>query len=124
MADDFVAVAGPAAEGAQVFTPWPRPADLPEGNAFAAAYAAVSNGVAPGYLAAPAYEATRVLLAALEADIAAHGAPSRAGVDAALQRVRREGLLGPISFDATRGWPAAPVYGYRFGPAGERMPIP
>jgi ABC-type branched-subunit amino acid transport system substrate-binding protein len=124
MADDFVAVAGPAAESAWTFTPWPRPADLPEGDAFAAAYAAVSNGVAPGYLAAPAYEATRVLLAALEADIAAHGAPSRAGVDAALQRVRREGLLGPISFDATRGWPAAPVYGYRFGPAGERLPIP
>jgi ABC-type branched-subunit amino acid transport system substrate-binding protein len=64
-------------------------------------------------LALPAYEATWVVLEALERDIAAHGAPSRAGVAAALATVERDGLLGRIAFDSQGDWDDAPLYWYR-----------
>ena len=138
-ASDFIAVAGEAAEGSVFVTPWPFPADVPgsdelrfflenlssgEKTDFVAAYRAVSNGVPPGPLALPAYEATWVLLEALERDIAAHGVPTREGIAAALPATERDGLLGRITFDASRSWDGAPLYWYRVGPGGvpERVP--
>jgi len=123
-APDFTAVAGGAAEGVLFATPWPLPADLPDGADFAAAYGAVSNGVSPGPLAAPAYEATWVLLEALQRDLAAHRTPTRDGAAAALPATERTGLLGLISFDVGRSWSSAPVYWYRVAAHGvaERAP--
>jgi ABC-type branched-subunit amino acid transport system substrate-binding protein len=128
-AADFVAVAGHAAEGAVFVTPWPFPADFAAAAEFAAAaifaaaYQRVSNGLPPGPLAAPAYEATWVLLEALQRDIAAHRAPTREGIVAALPSTSREGLLGLIAFDADRSWSDAPLYSYRIGAAGLPAPI-
>jgi ABC-type branched-subunit amino acid transport system substrate-binding protein len=117
-AADFVAVAGHAAQGAVFVTPWPFPADAAAAADFAAAYQRVSNGLPPGPLAAPAYEATWVLLEALQRDIAAHGVPTREGIAAALPSTSREGLLGLIAFDADRSWGDAPLYSYRIGAEG------
>ncbi|MDY6877873.1 MAG: branched-chain amino acid ABC transporter substrate-binding protein [Chloroflexota bacterium] len=117
-ATDFVAVAGEAAEGAVFVTPYPFPADVPSTAGFVAAYQEVSGGVPPGPLALPAYEATWVLLEALERDIAAHGAPTREGVGAALSDTGRDGLLGHVTFDAGRDWSAAPLYWYHIGAGG------
>jgi branched-chain amino acid transport system substrate-binding protein len=123
-ASDFVAVAGQAAEGALFVTPWPFPTDAMGGAGFAASYRAVSHDVPPGPLALAAYEATWVLLEALQRDIAAHGMPTREGMASALPATRRDGVLGPIAFDADRGWGSAPLYWYRIGVQGtaERMP--
>jgi branched-chain amino acid transport system substrate-binding protein len=122
-AADFVAVAGQAAEGAVFVTPWPFPADEAAGADFAAAYQRVSNGLPPGPLTAPAYEATWVLLEALQRDIAAHGVPTREGIAAALPSTSHEGLLGLIAFDADLSWSDAPLYSYRIGAAGLPAPI-
>ena len=72
----------------------------------------------PGPLALPAYEATWVLLEALERDITVHGAPTREGMAAALATVERSGLLGWITFDGGRNWGDAPLYWYRIGAGG------
>jgi len=123
-APDFVAVAGEAAEGAVFVTPWPFPADIPGSADFLAAYREVSGGVPPGPLALPAYEATWVLLEALERDIVAHGAPTRGGVAAALPATECDGLLGHITFDAGCNWGAAPLYWYRVGVGGVPVLVP
>ncbi len=123
-ASDFAAVADAAAEGVLFATPWPLPADFSGGADFAAAYRVVSNGLSPGPLAAPAYEATWVLLEALQRDLAAHGPPTREGVAAALPATERAGLLGLITFDTGRSWGSAPIYWYRVAVPGvvERAP--
>ena len=148
-AADFVAVAGQAARGAVFVTPWPRSRDLPAPGAgfaapadfanaadfaapadfanaadFAAAYRAVSNGVPPGPLAAPAYEATWVLVEALRRDIAARGRPTRAGIAKALPATGRQGVLGRITFDDGRTWAAAPLYTYRIDVQGQPQRVP
>ena len=122
-APDFCAVAGQAAEGVVFVTPWPLPADVPGGEDFVKAYRVVSNGVPPGRLALPAYEATWLLLGALERDIAVHGDPTREGVAETLSGASRTGPLGLITFDASRAWGDAPLYWYRVGTDGAVEPI-
>lgn len=102
-AADFGAVAGAAAEGATFVTPYPFPTDVPGGADFVAAYQAVSNGVPPGPLALPAYQATQILLESLERDIAANSRPTREGVDA---------------LNAERDWSYTPLYWYQVGADG------
>ena len=118
-APDFVAVAGEAAEGVAFVSP--NQSILP--ICVLAAYQEVSGGVLPGPLALSAYEATWVLLEALERDIAAHGAPTREGMTAALPATARDGLLGHITFDADRNWGDAPLYWYRIGTEGTAQQI-
>ena len=106
----FSAVARDAAEGARFVTPWPFPQDVPDSAEFVAAYQAMGPHVPPpGPLALPAYEATWQVLAALERDIAANGAPTRAGMAAALEAVE---------------WGDETVYWCRIGAEGvlERLP--
>ncbi len=122
-APDFVAVAGEAAEGAVFATPWLFPAEVSGGADFVVDYRAVSNGMSPGPLALPAYEATWVLLEALERDITAHGVPTREGVAAALPATGRDGLLGHIAFDAGHSWGDAPLHWYRVGAEGVPVPV-
>jgi len=86
-AADFVAVGRDAAEGAMFVTPWPLPDGEGIDPAFADAYREVSGGMPPGPLALPVYETTRRVLDALALDIAAHNAPSRAGMVSALRSI-------------------------------------
>jgi ABC-type branched-subunit amino acid transport system substrate-binding protein len=113
-ASDFAAVAGSAAAGTLFVTPWPFPRDVAGGEAFAAAYRDASNGLEPGPYALPAYDATWMVLRALER-AAEGGALDRASVGAALATVRRDGLLGPRSVEprAETEWP---LHWYRIGP--------
>ncbi len=117
-AADFTAVAGDAAAGAAFVTPWPFPSDVTS-EEFATAYRGMAHGLSPGPLALPAYEATWVLLEALERSIAADGTPTREGMVTALAATDREGLLGQITFDKSHTWSAAPLYWYRFGRDGK-----
>lgn len=119
-ASDFAAVAGQATEGTLFVTPYPFPADVSGSGDFIAAYQNVSNGTPPGSLALPAYEATWVLLEALERDIAAHGKPTREGVAAALPATERKGLLGRVTFDNEHNWGDVPLYWYRTSAAEGR----
>jgi branched-chain amino acid transport system substrate-binding protein len=122
-AADFSAVAGEAAAGALFITPWPFPTDVPGSAGFVAAYRALSPDVPPpGPLALPAYEATWVLLEALEQDIAAHGTATREGVAAALADVKRNGLLGRITFGHGLSWDTASLRWYRVGTDGVARP--
>jgi ABC-type branched-subunit amino acid transport system substrate-binding protein len=114
---DFAAVAGRAAQGAEFVTPWPFPRDVPGGDAFAAAYRGLSDGVEPGILAIPTYEAMWILVGALERAAAAEE-PTRGTVAAALTGVEREGMLGPLVFDEGNGWSGDALYWYHIGPDG------
>ena len=122
-ASDFSAVAGGAAEGALFVTPYPFPMDISGGADFADRYRAVSNGVPPGPLALPAYEAAWILLEALERSISTHGEPTRSSMAAALLHTERQGELGHVTFDANRAWDNAPLYWYHIDAEGIARPI-
>jgi branched-chain amino acid transport system substrate-binding protein len=116
---DFLAVAGASSEGALIVTPWPLCTDIPDGGEFSEAYQAMGYHVgAPGPLALPAYEATWLVLEALEQDIESHGAPTRSGVAAALAGTERSGYLGEIAFDEQGEWSEAPLYWYQVQEGG------
>ena len=106
---DFANVAGAAARASCV-TPWPLPQELVGGSDFIVRYQDVSGGVPPGRLALPAYEATWLLIEAIQLTIAEEGAPSRNGVARALLTANRTGLLGTIIFGSERQWEEAPLY--------------
>jgi len=116
-AADFASVAGESASGAAFVTPWPFPADVHGGDDFAAAYRRVSNGVEPGPLALPAYEATSLLLEAVER-AAADGQATRQGVSAALSAAERRGVLGKLVLDDADRWADLGLYWYHIGPDG------
>jgi ABC-type branched-subunit amino acid transport system substrate-binding protein len=124
MAADFCGVAGESAEGASLVTPWPWPGDVAGGDDFSERYRSVSNGVPPGPLALPAYEATWILLEALERDIAAHKEPTREGMAGALLATERDGWLGPVALGSGREWDEAPLYWYRIDAEGVPMLVP
>ena len=116
-ASDFRAVAGTAARGHCV-TPWPLPEEVADGAAFAEAYRRVSQGLPPGRLALPAYEATWILIEAIELDLRRHGSASREGVAQALASTLRRGLLGTITFGDDGSWDSAPLYLCEAEPSG------
>jgi branched-chain amino acid transport system substrate-binding protein len=99
------------------------PSTLPE--SFIDGYQELAGGP-PGPFAVLAYDATNLLLDAIDLDITQNGTPTRLGVQATLSAVRREGLSGRLEFDAQGSWLNAPVYAYRV--AGddlfaERLPV-
>lgn len=124
VAADFCGGAGNSAEGAVFVTAWPLPGDVAGGVDFSEGYRAVSNGVPPGPLALPAYEATWILLEALERDIAAHEEPTREGMAGALLATERDGLLGSIALGSGRQWGEAPLYWYRVDSEGVPVLVP
>jgi ABC-type branched-subunit amino acid transport system substrate-binding protein len=63
-------------------------------------YKKISQGVEPNFLAAMAYDATKIILQAIERDVKANGKPTRLGVAAALAQTDTNGLSGRITFDA------------------------
>ncbi len=109
----FPRLAGSAAEGVYVVAPAPFPADSADPT-FADRYLAISQGVQPRFLAVLAYDAARLLFAAIQQDIEANGSPTRAGVAAALAQVSFSGLSGQFSFDVERDWAEASGWLYQW----------
>jgi len=106
-------LAGAAAEGAYCLALVPDVAQVPAAGDFLARYRAFSPRPLGPYTA-PAYDATRLLLAAIERAIQASGRPSRAAVAAGLARTRGfGGVTGEVTFDARGANTAARVYVYR-----------
>ncbi len=114
----FLALAGPAAEGAFFLTAAPSPADSPDPG-FAARYTAISNGVLPRADAVLAYDAARLLIQAIADSASDELTPDRTGVATALDAISFDGLSGLITFDAQRQWasPKAWVYQWQAGAA-------
>ena len=96
----------------------PYPRDLPSATHTLSAFADVSGGFAAGPRSISTYDATRLILAAIRADISAHGAPTREGVSEALRHLSYDGLLGQITFDSSNTWSAAPVWVYQYDASG------
>ncbi|MCP4539944.1 MAG: ABC transporter substrate-binding protein [Chloroflexi bacterium] len=117
---DFVAVSKDVAAGAVFVTPWPFPDDETVffDKNIVSAYQAISNGVPPGPLALPAYEATWILLEVLGQDIVIYRKPTRNGMAIAFPTTEREGELGPITFDTDGNWNEASLYWYRYDAKG------
>ena len=109
----FAALAGPLAEGARFVAAAPYPADSTD-PVFAERYRAISGGVQPGPNAVLAYDAARLLFAALAESAGRSGAPTRKGVNAALLQIHFDGLSGPISFDAGGNWAEARAWVYEW----------
>jgi len=103
----LVDVAGSLAAGLTFVSPAPAGQDVAqhEGN-----LTQEKEGLGPR--AVLAYDATHVLLDAIELAIQEDGYPSRQGVTAALPKVQRRGLTGDIVFDAAGRRIDAPVWLY------------
>jgi branched-chain amino acid transport system substrate-binding protein len=101
-------VAGAAADGVLVISPAPAAADLAPGREGGGAEVAEL-----GPRAVMAYDATQVLLGAIELAVQANGTPTRAGVVRALPAVRVRGLTGDITFDDKGRRVNAGVWRYR-----------
>jgi ABC-type branched-subunit amino acid transport system substrate-binding protein len=117
----FVALAGPLAEGARFVAAAPYPADSAD-PAFAGRYRAISNGVEPGPNAVLAFDAANLLFAALRASAAGGRAPTRAGMRAALSAVHYAGHSGPISFTPDGNWAEATAWIYEWQGGMVRRP--
>ncbi len=109
---------GGATQGLCFAAASPYPRDLLTATQTLSAFADISGGFAPGPRSISTYDATRLILAALQADIATHGTPTREGVAEALRHITYNGLLGQITFDATNTWTTAPVWVYQYDSAG------
>jgi ABC-type branched-subunit amino acid transport system substrate-binding protein len=109
---------GTSMSGLCFATPVPYPHDLPAAVQALSGFSEVAGGPAPGPRSISAYDATRLVLQAIRADIDAHGTPTRAGVAEALKHVAYDGLMGRIAFDAHNSWTAAPVWVYQYDSAG------
>jgi branched-chain amino acid transport system substrate-binding protein len=121
-APDFATVAGAASEGALFVTPYPWARDLPGLEAWETAYRSAGPHVPdPGIYALPTYDAIYALAEAIAAAVEAGGRPTRAGVAAALPGVRRDGVLGTLSWDAAGYGQALPLYVYVWEQAGARV---
>jgi ABC-type branched-subunit amino acid transport system substrate-binding protein len=103
----LVNVAGSLAAGLTFVSPAPAGQDVaqPQGN-----LTPDMEGLGPR--AVLAYDATHVLLDAIELAIQEDGYPSRQGVKTTLPRVQRRGLTGDIVFDAAGRRVDAPVWLY------------
>ncbi len=114
----FVSLAGDAAEGVYFAAPAPLPADSADPS-FADRYRAISNGVEPRSYAALAYDATRLLVDAIAHDVKANRTlrATRAGIAVALMQTDYAGLSGHISFDSNHNWAETKgwVYQWREG---------
>jgi ABC-type branched-subunit amino acid transport system substrate-binding protein len=111
--NEFRALLGQKAEGVYVQLPAPLPSDSTDPE-FASRYRSISNGIEPGANAVLAYDAARLLLAAVADDIAAHGRPTGTGVAQALEAAEFGGLSGPMGFDRDRDWSHVRIWVYQW----------
>jgi branched-chain amino acid transport system substrate-binding protein len=112
----LVDVAGRAADGTLFASPAPTGGDLAD----LAAGQADPPPRELGPRAIMAYDATNVLLGAIEAAIEREGTPTRQGVIGVMRAVRLHGLTGDIEFDTQGRRREAPVWLYRI--EGDRYP--
>ncbi len=104
----LVNIAGSAAAGLAYVSPAPAGHDLSRAEHNSAH---AGDGLGPrGVLA---YDATNVLLDAIDLAIQRDGYPSRQGIITTLPKVRRHGLTGDIAFDVTGRRIDAPVWLYK-----------
>lgn len=107
-----VQVAGPAANGLTYVSPGPAPVDI-AADQFSTAYQSLA-GFPPGPRAVLAYEATNILLAAIEqALLEGPTPPERVDVKAAINQIQLAGLTGPIAFDDQGRRLNAPLWVYQ-----------
>lgn len=108
-----VQVAQTAADGLIYVSPGPDPQTLPQAAAFIKAYQSLA-GFAPGPRAVLAYDAAHVLLDGIEQSLRINNnQPTRAEINAGMNKVQRSGLSGDIAFDS-QGWRVnAPVWVYQ-----------
>ena len=112
-APQVVQVAGEAANSLIFVSPGPAPQDIAGGEAFIQAYQALA-GLPPGPRAVLVYDATHVLLDAVELAIRRQGRrPTRAEVQETIVAVQRQGLSGQIAFEAQGRRIDAPVWIYQ-----------
>jgi branched-chain amino acid transport system substrate-binding protein len=103
----LVDIAGNAAVGLAYVSPAPAGQDLSQ------AEGSLAHGIKElGPRGVLAYDATSVLLDAIELAIQKDGFPSKQGIVAALPEVRRYGLTGEIAFDRAGRRLDAPVWFY------------
>jgi branched-chain amino acid transport system substrate-binding protein len=114
----LVQVAREAAIGLTYVSPGPDPADVDEMADFMEAYQSIA-GFPPGPRAVLAYDATHILLDAIEQAFNQQGRqPTRAEVSAVINTIERQGLSGQILFD-TRGQRVnAPIWLYQISEEG------
>jgi len=112
----FAALASSLANGVRFVAAAPFPADSADPK-FADRYHAISNGVEPRSNAVLAYDAARLLLAAIAHSAHGNSPPSRADVSQALAQISFTGLSGPIHFDGSHNWAEAKgwVYEWEYG---------
>ena len=109
----MVQVAKEAANGLIFVSPGPDPQHIAGAGSFIETYQALA-GFPPGPRAVLAYDATHVLLDAIEqAGRIINHRPARAEVSAAIASVQRQGLSGEIRFDAQGQRIHAPVWVYQ-----------
>jgi branched-chain amino acid transport system substrate-binding protein len=108
----LVSVAQTAANGFIFVSPGPDPAQLDEAASFVEAYQALA-GFPPGPRAVLAYDATQVLLEAIEQSLTHQPPPARAAVSAAIGTVQWPGVSGAIAFDQHGGRVNAPIWVYQ-----------
>jgi branched-chain amino acid transport system substrate-binding protein len=106
-----VQVANRAADGLIFVSPGPDPDDIPGTDTFVEAYHALA-GFPPGPRAVLAYDATNVLLEAIEL-ILSHSQPDRSEISAVINQIQRHGISGDIVFDAQGQRVNAPVWVYQ-----------
>jgi ABC-type branched-subunit amino acid transport system substrate-binding protein len=114
----LVQVAEQAAAGLTYVSPGPGLAEVDETTDFGKAYQSIA-GFPPGPRAVLAYDATHVLLDAIEqAFRQQQRQPTRAEVSAVINTIERQGLSGQITFD-TRGQRVnAPIWVYQISEEG------
>jgi ABC-type branched-subunit amino acid transport system substrate-binding protein len=115
-----VQVAEAAANGLIFVSPGPDAGDLAGTDDFIEAYQALA-GFPPGPRAVLAYDATNILLDAIEQGMLKRNRqPIRSNVSAIINNIQRRGISGDIAFDAQGQRVNAPVWVYRI--ADEEYP--
>jgi len=114
----LVQVAKEAAAGLTYVSPGPGPADISGMIDFVEAYQLMA-GFPPGPRAVLAYDATNVLLDAIEQAFREQGRqPGRVDVSAAINNIKRQGLSGQIVFDTWGQRVQAPIWIYQISEEG------
>ncbi|MEM7348378.1 MAG: ABC transporter substrate-binding protein, partial [Chloroflexota bacterium] len=113
-------VAQSAANGLIIVSPAPHPQDIEGGTEFIAEYQQLA-GFPPGPRALLAYEATHILLDAIDqAMLISIDKPTRKQVSQLIKTIQRDSLIGPIKFDEKGYRIEAPTWIYQI--EGETYP--
>ena len=111
----FSTLAATAVLSSAFVTPYPLPRELTDIQPWIEAYRSTGPHVPePGIYAVPTYEAVYVVAEAIDRMLAAHGSPSRAGLNDALGLVDHMGMLGRLRLGAEGYWTPMKLYRYHW----------